>query len=194
MQRSSFGQAGHGHRLLGGEPSRKCSWHPSQLSAVSLCVLRTGADGPDNSCMSTKLLHLGIIALGFVVFLASAVAFIWVGLEDADKLASVLSFVAGLAGVCLSAYGLVAARQDSKAQSAQSVADSIVGGEVNQISGVGGKVTIRRTPPSTTSNPGGLPGARNPAPSQSPGQSVVNSAVSGPVHQIHDVGEAELGQ
>lgn len=64
------------------------------------------------------------------------------GLDKADKLASVLGMFAGLGGLAISAIGLVGER--TKRADAQSVRGSSAGGSVTQVRDVKGNVRISR--------------------------------------------------
>lgn len=109
-----------------------------------------------------------------------------VGLDKADKLASVTGIIVGLAGLGVAIYGASSSRAtDEVARSGQRVEGTTVGGSVTQIRGVGGSVRIGNAPasPHPTRAPGGVAPASGPG-----GQSVVESQVSGDVTQVEGVG------
>ncbi|MEU7141451.1 hypothetical protein ABZ942_18490 [Nocardia sp. NPDC046473] len=126
----------------------------------------------------------GLIGLGCSIWL-----FVAVGLDKADKLASVLSFFLAAAGVVAAVYGVVLTRRASAGDITQGVSDSAVGGGVLQAGRVRGKVTLRRTGGSPAAAPGAVPAPSTVNPPQ--GQSVSHSRIAGPVDQIHDADELD---
>ena len=103
------------------------------------------------------------------------------GLDKADKLASVLGMFAGLGGLAISAVGLVGERR--KRADAQSVRGSSAAGSVTQIRDVKGNVRISRegrtdmgVMPVTPSAPQAVPEAK--------GQSVHETYVAGDIDQV----------
>ncbi|WP_218023417.1 hypothetical protein [Nocardia altamirensis] len=127
----------------------------------------------------------GLIGLGCSIWL-----FVAVGLDEADKLASVLSFFLAAVGLVATVYGVVLARRASVGGVTQGVSDSAVGGGVLQVGRVRGKVTLRRTggSPAVTA-PGAVPAPTTVNPP--PGQSVSHSRIAGPVDQVHDADELD---
>lgn len=128
----------------------------------------------------------GAVVAGLGVFLAAA------GLDDADKWASVVGLFVALAGLALTGYGLVAARQRTSAgRPGQTVTGSAVGGGVTQVRGVGGDL---RLGPAPTPLPGCRPPeTASPAPRLSTAadagdQAVTDTWTAGPVRQVDDVG------
>ena len=109
-----------------------------------------------------------------------------VGLDKADKVASVIGAFVGLAGLGVAVYGALSGRgPDDIRGSGQHVRGAAVGGSVIQVRGVSGSVRIRgaAVPPHPAQAPGG------PAPVPEPGgQSVDGSRVSGNVTQVEGVG------
>ncbi len=131
----------------------------------------------------------GVLVAGLGVFLVVQ------GLDNADKWASVFGLLVGLAGLGVAVFGAVGARP---ATGGQSVADSVVGGGVHQVRGVGGNVHVGPAA-APAGSPATPPAAAPPSPAPavgSPqaggdggsGQSVTRSWNAGPVHQISDVG------
>ncbi|WP_346041681.1 hypothetical protein [Actinomadura chokoriensis] len=109
-----------------------------------------------------------------------------VGLDKADKLASVTGVFVGLAGLCVAFYGALSDRTTNEVeQSGQHVRETTVGGNVTQIRGVGGSVRIGNVP--APSRPSRTRDRSAPAPG-SGGQSVVESQISGDVTQVEGVG------
>lgn len=128
----------------------------------------------------------GLLGLGCSIWL-----FLAVGLDKADKLASVLSFFLAAAGLAATVYGVLLARRASTGEITQGVSDSAVGGGVLQVGRVRGKVTLRRTGPGAP-----VPGSPGPVPAPSTvdppgGQSVSHSRIAGPVDQVRDAGELD---
>jgi drug/metabolite transporter (DMT)-like permease len=85
----------------------------------------------------------GLIVLG--------IYFSRIGLDRADKTASVIGAFSGLAGLALAAYGVVLARREHRTVPSptagaveQSVSNSVVGRDNIQIGNAGRDVTIRR--------------------------------------------------
>ncbi|MDQ3405414.1 MAG: hypothetical protein M3548_18820 [Actinomycetota bacterium] len=134
--------------------------------------------------MVAKRLWMFALAGGLALVGAGVVVFVVVGLDRADKLASVTGVFVGLAGLAVAVYGVMLARRGSAA-AGQVVGSSTVGGGVTQVRGVKGAVRIGPVTPSAPSAPN-LPSS---APSASPGdQSVTGTRTSGPVRQVDDVG------
>lgn len=124
---------------------------------------------------------IAVLAVG-----ALAGYLIAVGLDDADKVASVIALFVALAGLAVSVAGL---RRQARSSSGQVVQSSSIGGGIAQIADTDGSVKIRRS-----GNPAGPPpappaGTTSPATSPSEGgQSVRDTATSGPVDQVRDTG------
>ncbi|MFE5331292.1 hypothetical protein ACFRCG_33380 [Embleya sp. NPDC056575] len=119
----------------------------------------------------------GAALVGLAVYLAV------VGLDEADKWASVLGLFVTLAGLAVSVIGMWRERASS---GGQSVTDSTIGGGVAQVADTGGNVRITHRgtgpviPPPT---PQGAPPAGGVPPADD-GQRVQGSTVSGPVDQV----------
>jgi hypothetical protein len=128
-----------------------------------------------------------ITGLGVVLFA--------VGLDDADKYASVIGALGTLAGFGLSLSALirrppqaVPPQEESGTAPGQRLQDSAVGGDAVQIGGVGGNVRIGRAtnPPPSSGAPRPPRGAG--LPTASPGaQSVTDTQVSGSSVQVAQV-------
>ncbi|MGW3353537.1 hypothetical protein ACWDA3_60545 [Nonomuraea rubra] len=122
--------------------------------------------------------------------------FVKVGLDKADKLASVLGLFVALVGLVLAIWGVMLARKSvpSTRTSSQSVADGTVHGDVTQIRGVTGSVRIGHSAPRF--DPGSHTTPTSAASSQAAlpeGQYVIRSDIGGSVHQIDQVGgDAEI--
>lgn len=136
-----------------------------------------------------------VILVGLVGYL------VYVGLDDADKVASSISVVIALAAL-LAPYLLPAPQpppplRDSAAEaSGQTVTGSSVGGGVRQASGVVGSVRIGPGPtgrPPTVSPSPPPSAAPDTASTATVSQAVENSSVTGAVTQIRDVtGDVEI--
>jgi hypothetical protein len=134
---------------------------------------------------------MGIVA-GSLVGLGAY--FAAVGLDRANKLASVIGVFVGVFGLLLALAGLMKRDDGSRGQL---VEGSVIAGEVSQISGTKGSVRIRHTaPPETPMSPGPLPVPPPTGPTATPsnGQTVRGSHISGPLDQIKNTdGDVELG-
>ncbi|MGZ0204655.1 hypothetical protein ACNFR7_31285 [Streptomyces sp. RM1] len=142
-----------------------------------------------------------LIAAGttVTVLTASSLAFYFsrVGLDKADKTASVLGLFIALAGLAISIYGLLEARRsDTTPPSTQKVSSSSVSGSNIQIGQAGGSVRIKRSAPQAAPTP------HNPNLSTSPpainnngGQEVQNSQISGSNFQLgSSTGDVEVDE
>jgi len=105
----------------------------------------------------TKLLRISVWAtVGFILAFLGALL-LATGLDRADKLSSVLGALAGLAGVILSAYGIVLTRQGISASGGyrQTVDSTQVGGSVIQATQVRGGIRlggVHASPPRAASS------------------------------------------
>lgn len=129
----------------------------------------------------------GVVALASVCALAAY--FAAVGLDKADKTASVLGAFIALASLAMSAYGafLDRPRSGGGTGGGQSVTDSTVGGRLTMVRNVQGSLRIGTgsAPP-----PGPAP-APPPGPASPPapgGQSVSGSQISGDATLVDGVG------
>lgn len=129
--------------------------------------------------------------------LALGIYFAVLGLDAADKLASVIGAFAAIAGVLLTVIGMVTTRRSRSVGGGQAVSATGVSGDVTQVAGVSGGVRIGRTdtppmsPPVTenlsTAQPAGAP--------TSDGQAVTGSSVGGSVTQVQGVeGDVDIDQ
>ncbi len=115
------------------------------------------------------------IAVGLVCYFAA------VGLDKADKLASVLGLLLSIASFVMAWLGYT-----REAVAGQSVQNASVSGGLTQVSGTRGSVRIqRRGAPSSPSSPPPSPTAAG-APGS--GQAVGGSSVGGHVEQVSDTG------
>ncbi|MFE3206331.1 hypothetical protein [Embleya sp. NPDC059237] len=121
----------------------------------------------------------GTALVGLAVYLAV------VGLDEADKWASVLGLFVALAGLAVSVAG---ARRERPASNGQSVTDSAINGGVTQVSGTGGNVRITRRSARPVVPSPVAPGTPPPAGGAGDGQRVHGSIVSGPVDQVQGTG------
>ncbi|MFE1318350.1 hypothetical protein [Kitasatospora phosalacinea] len=121
------------------------------------------------------------IGTGSAVTVALVCYFAAVGLDEADKLASVLGLLLGIASFVIGWLG-----HTREATAGQSVQNASVGGGITQISGTQGSVRIqRRGVFSAPSSPSPSPTAAG-APEN--GQAVGGSSVGGHVEQVSDTG------
>ncbi|QIQ06881.1 hypothetical protein HA039_13455 [Streptomyces liangshanensis] len=126
---------------------------------------------------------MAVVAVG-----ALAAHLVVVGLDQADKWASVLGLFVALAGLGISVAGIrrTTGGGGGGTGGSQAVENSAVGGGVTQVAGTGGSVRI------THRGPAGPPLAVPPGatPTQAPppggGQSVRGTSASGPVDQVRD--------
>lgn len=129
-------------------------------------------------------------AVGGAALLALGVYFVVLGLDRADKLASVVGAFAALIGLVVSVYAVAVTRRGPARPSGQVVAGSTVAGGVVQVRGVRGSVRIGRSADLSLTASGHPPTGSPPtsAGSGAEGQSVVDTAMSGPARQVDDVG------
>ncbi|MFI6582823.1 hypothetical protein [Embleya sp. NPDC050493] len=120
----------------------------------------------------------GAALVGLAVYLAV------VGLDEADKWASVLGLFVAVVGLVVSVVGVW---RERSASGGQSVTDSVIGGGVAQVSGTGGSVRITRRGTGPAAPPPvapGTPPAGGGAPPADDGQRVHGSTIPGPVDQV----------
>ena len=137
----------------------------------------------------------GVVAVGA---LASLTAYlISVGLDEADKVASVVGLFVALAGLVVSVLGLrrESAPEDGPPAGGQSVRNSSFGGGITMIRGTRGSIRISRTgapQPAPTGGPRPLPGHPAGAPSadapNGAGQHVHGTTAAGPVDMVDGTG------
>lgn len=140
----------------------------------------------------TRIWIGGMMAgLGPTALIAYLIA---VGLDEADKVASVVGLFVALAGLAISASGL--RHQDRRGSgSGQAVSESTVGGGVVQITDATGNVRITHHPTPTPTQAVPPPSRPDPAPAADLAQTVRGSAVSGPVDQLKGIGgDTEIEQ
>lgn len=144
--------------------------------------------------MGMRLLAWGAVLVGSASLGGSIWWFVEVGLDDANKLAGVGSFVLAALALGVTVWGIVASRQPGTLR--QSVTDSTIGGGVLQVQKVRGRVVVRRG----LGNPLSPPTSSGPVPTPTDshtttpygGQSVSHNRVAGPVDQIREAGELEV--
>jgi hypothetical protein len=138
----------------------------------------------DDGVVTMRTAIVGWLVAG-AVLVVLGIFLVAVGLDDADRWASVFGLFVGLAGLGLSAIGL---RQARRQAGAQAVTDSTVGGRLTQVRGVAGSVrigpvSVSGSPPRQATPPSS---SRTAAPVD--GQLVDGSQVAGPVQQVDGVG------
>ncbi|MFE3205843.1 hypothetical protein [Embleya sp. NPDC059237] len=123
----------------------------------------------------------GAALVGLAVYLAV------VGLDEADKWASVLGLFVALAGLVVSMAGV---RRERSSPGGQSVEGSVTSAGIAQVSDTGGSVRITRRGPGVAGPPPGAPGVPpvGGTPPAGDGQRVRDSAVGGPVDQVRNTG------
>ncbi|MFE7542942.1 hypothetical protein [Streptomyces platensis] len=108
-----------------------------------------------------------------------------VGLDNADKVASVVGLFVALAGLAVSAAGM---RRQARAGGGQAVENSDAG-SISQVASTDGSVKISRR--GTPAGPRPAPPRQATPPAASPGeggQIVRGTAAAGPVDQVRDTG------
>jgi hypothetical protein len=137
-------------------------------------------------------------AAAAVALIGLAVYFALVGLSKANELASVISALVAVAGLGVSVWGIVGARNAS-APGGQVVQDSRISGGVHRVGPVAGNARIGVGPRPSGSADAQSPKAAlmtaPPTTAFSPGsQSVTGSDVTGGVHEIDSVcGDLDIG-
>ncbi|TDB87074.1 hypothetical protein E1264_15775 [Actinomadura sp. KC216] len=134
-------------------------------------------------------LATGAVTMGLGVFLLT------VGLDDADKYASMIGALGTITGLGLSLSALFqrssqAGRSEDEpgVATGQQIRKSTIGGDSFQVRGVGGNVRIRRTPTPPPSDDASQPLGGTAPPPDSPGaQSVTDSKITGSSAQIDQV-------
>lgn len=134
---------------------------------------------------------LGGVVAG-TAFAALAGYLIKVGLDNADKVASVIGLFVALAGLAVSVAGL---RRQAGTGGAQAVENSTIGEGITQIADTGGSVKITRRGTHGAA-PAAPTGAAPPTTASSDGgQTVRGTSTAGPVDQIRNTsGDVETEQ
>jgi len=138
---------------------------------------------------SKRILVWVTLAAGGVAVALLGVFLVVAGLDDADKWASVFGLFVSLAGLGLSAYGLV---NTHRLRAGQTVASSIVGGGVTQVRRVKGNLRLTERSAVSSAAPSDAP-PQSPLGGDGSGQTVSSTWTAGSVAQVHDVGgDAEV--
>jgi hypothetical protein len=121
---------------------------------------------------------------GGLALVGLGVVFVVVGLDTADRLASVIGAFAALVGLGLSGYGVVLARRTAPVSGPgpQRVAGVDTGGGVDVVDGVAGNVRLGVAAPSV---PAGPPAVTPPTAGE---QSVTDVRATGSVRVVRGVG------
>lgn len=130
-----------------------------------------------------------ITMVGGVALAGLGIAFLFAGLDDADKIASVIGAFVGLIGLALSGYGVILARRGSTPQStpgAQRVKKVKAGQGVDVVDTVSGNV--RFGAPAPTATPPTPSPSSPPAPAVLGEQSVTDVQATGGVRIVRGVG------
>ncbi|MDH2424909.1 hypothetical protein [Sphaerisporangium sp. TRM90804] len=150
--------------------------------------------------LSRRVLRRVALPLAGLALVGAGTYFAIIGLDRADKLASVLSAFAGVAGLALSAYGLVLAHRTTRPPAHAPPPGAAPGGTTPPGLSPSG-ATLPSTPPADAAPPGappsgtarpGTPPAAGAAPdgrpSEPPGnvRNTVSGSVHGPVVQGRD--------
>ncbi|BDD73502.1 hypothetical protein GCM10023177_58240 [Streptomyces violaceoruber] len=139
-----------------------------------------------------------LVATGTTVTVVAASAlgyyFSQVGLDKADKTASVVGLFIALAGLALSIYGIVEARKSNTPQpTTQTVTGSIVSGSSIQIGQAGGSVRIKRSGQHSTASQNQPPSTPGSSTAAATGQEVRDSQISGNNLQLgSSTGDVEI--
>ncbi|MBW6439559.1 hypothetical protein KZ829_38120 [Actinoplanes hulinensis] len=129
------------------------------------------------------MMVFGLILMGVGLF------FLDLGLEDADKAASVVGAITGIAGLGLSTVSFLLARPGASSAAApgpggQRVDNVESGAAVDVVDGVAGNARLGDHAPAVTSRPG----ARPVAPSHPQGeQSVTNTKATGAIRIVRGI-------
>ncbi len=138
--------------------------------------------------MKSRVMIWGGITVTVLACIGLGIYFGFAGLSKATDLSGIIGMFVAVAGLGVSLWGVITAKS-AEPVGGQTVTGSVVGGGVNQVSGVGHSVRIGGAPPPATAPPARptatAPGAVTAGPG---GQSVTDSEVTGPVNQIRDVG------
>ncbi|GGN45422.1 hypothetical protein FHR83_008423 [Actinoplanes campanulatus] len=123
------------------------------------------------------MMVFGLILMGVGLF------FLDLGLEDADKAASVVGAIAGIAGLGLSTVSFLLARPGASS-AAQRVDNVEAGSTIDLVDGVAGNARLGDHPPVVTSQPSERPAT----PSHPQGeQSVTNTKATGAIRIVRGV-------
>ncbi|MBF6334325.1 hypothetical protein IU450_00330 [Nocardia abscessus] len=148
-----------------------------------------------NKLWGGVLIVLGITGIGLGIWL-----FMSLGLDEGDKLASVVGMFVGVVALGVSIYGVALARRDTGAAAARStggtsITGSVIGGGVSTITDVAGPVTIRRRTPPPGAVPPPAPGAPG-RPRRQPADdlTITDSTVAGRVDRIRGAGSVEMDE
>ncbi|MFJ9075625.1 hypothetical protein ACIRO3_10255 [Streptomyces sp. NPDC102278] len=146
--------------------------------------------------MNARMLIItGVTATGFA---AAGLLYYFnrVGLDQADKTASVLGVFLALAGLVLTAYGIFESRNPATAEPNQSVSGSTISGTNIQIGRTGGSVRVHNSHQNTPPHPPApIAPEASAASGDHSGQSVQGSQISGMNLQIGTAtGEVEVNE
>ena len=131
--------------------------------------------------------------VGGLAIAGLGVYFVVVGLDRADKLASVIGVFATLIGLGLSASGAVLTRHGAAPRPNQTVADSTVGGEALQVRDIRGSLRVGGAGAGSPSTPPSTPTISTRSLAPPAGQSILGTQTVGPARQIDGVGgDAEI--
>jgi len=129
-----------------------------------------------------------VVIVGGLILLGLGAYFVVVGLDRADKIASVIGAFVGLLGLCLSGYALVLTRRGlpQSPSHRQTVARSTVGGDVLQVRGVGGSVRLGSGTAGTAAEPSRSVHVKDARAADD--QLVTDTQIQGHLRQVDDIG------
>ncbi|MEU9982254.1 hypothetical protein [Streptomyces sp. NPDC050856] len=139
-----------------------------------------------------------LVATGTIVTVVAASAlgyyFSQVGLDKADKTASIAGLFIALAGLALSIYGIAEARKSHTPQPTnQKVTSSSISGSNIQIGQTGGSVRIKRSSSHSTASQDPPPSTPESGTAANAGQEVRGSRISGNNLQLgSSTGDVEI--
>ncbi|MET8197996.1 hypothetical protein [Micromonospora taraxaci] len=141
--------------------------------------------GVQRTVVWAVVLCVGVVLIGLGIFVGVT------RLDDADKWGSVVGAMVAVLGLPLTAYGVVLARQPARAESEQSVSNSVIGGGVTQVGTVRGNVRIGGAAwplPTAACPPVAMPKSGAAGTGEPASQAVTGAWTAGPVQQVNDVG------
>ncbi|MGK8501920.1 hypothetical protein [Nocardia asiatica] len=147
-----------------------------------------------NKLWGGVLIVLGATGIGLGIWL-----FVSLGLDEGDKLASVVGMFVGIAALGISIYGVVLARRDAGGRAVPSpggtsITGSVIGGGISTITDVAGPVTIRRGTSGPAAAPRRAPGAPSRSRQPATDLTITDSTVAGRVDRVHGAGAVEIDE
>lgn len=143
--------------------------------------------------MSGRVIALAGGAILSLAAVGMAIYFGKVGLDNADKLASIIGLFVAIIGVALTVSGLWLNHRATNTQTGQSIGHSRVSGDVAQIRNVQGGIRIGRPQPSgatVASRPPSQPSSQSQEAKET--QSIRGSEIGGSVYQVENAGDLTI--